>query len=141
MGVEKWLFSGEPLNEDKIIEVEKLFGFQFPSDYKQCIIKNNGGYPEPNIFDSDDGRLEAVFNNLISFTDTNINIKMFHEFSSEKLIPFARDPFGNLLCFDYSKNVNSPHIIFYNTEESEIALISPICKSFTDLLERLYSLN
>lgn len=126
MGVEKWLFSGEPLNEDKIIEVEKLFGFQFPSDYKQCIIKNNGGYPEPNIFDSDDGRLEAVFNNLISFTDTNINIKMFHEFSSEKLIPFARDPFGNLLCFDYSKNVNSPHIIFYNTEESEIALISPI---------------
>lgn len=141
MGVEKWLFSSEePLDEDKIIEVEELFGFKLPSDYKQCILKNNGAYPEPNVFDSDDGRIETVFNNLISFTDTNINIKMFHKFSSQKLIPFARDPFGNLLCFDYSKDEEAPPIIFYNTEESEIGLTSQVCNSFTDLLERLYSL-
>ena len=75
---------GGTLDEDRIIEVEKLFGFKLPNDYKQCIIKNNGGYPEPNVFDSDDGRVEAVFNNLISFTDKDINIEMFQEFSSQK---------------------------------------------------------
>ncbi|MBA4538836.1 SMI1/KNR4 family protein [Bacillus aquiflavi] len=141
MGLKKWLFSDESLDEKKIIEVERLFGFKLPDDYKKCIMENNGGFPEPNIFNCDDGRIEAVFNNLISFTDENLNIKMFYEFSSQKLIPFARDPFGNLLCFDYSKNNESPKIVFYNYEETGSASITPVCKSFTALLDRLYSLT
>ncbi|MBP3041174.1 SMI1/KNR4 family protein [Bacillaceae bacterium Marseille-Q3522] len=141
MGLKKWLFSGEHLDEKKITEVEKSFGFKFPADYKQCIMKNNGGFPEPNIFDCDDGRTEAVFNNLISFTDENLNIKMFYEFSLQKLIPFARDPFGNLLCFDYRDNDESPKIVFYNCEENGITLVTPVCESFTVLLDRLYPLK
>lgn len=141
MQVIKWLFKDKPLDEKQIIEVEKLFGFQFPDDYKKCVLENNGGYPEPNIFDCDDGRIEVVFNNLISFTDENQNIKMFYEFSLQKLIPFATDPFGNLLCFDFRDNASSPKIIFYNCEESGSTLITPVCESFTDLLERLYSLE
>ncbi|MEI4804045.1 SMI1/KNR4 family protein [Bacillus sp. FJAT-51639] len=139
MGLKKWLFSDESLDEQEIIEVERLFGFKLPDDYKQCITKNNGGFPEPNTFDCDDGRIEAVFNDLISFTDKDLNIKMFSEFSTQKLFPFARDPFGNLLCFDYNDNADSPKVVFYNCEETGSTLITPVCQSFTDLLDRLYS--
>ncbi|EOQ05083.1 hypothetical protein KOY_02869 [Bacillus cereus VDM021] len=139
MGLKKWLFSGESLNEKIFIEVERLFGFKLPDDYKNCIMENDGGFPEPNTFDCDDGRIEAVFNALISFTDEDLNIKMFSEFSSQKLIPFGRDPFGNLLCFDYNDNADSPKVVFYNCEETGSTLITPVCQSFTDLLDRLYS--
>lgn len=138
MGLIKWIFTEKSLDEMKIGEVENSFGFNLPDDYKQCIIENNGGFPEPNNFDCEDGRIEAVFNNLISFTNKDLNIKMFYEFSSQKLIPFAKDPFGNLLCFDYRYNENSPKIVFYDFEETTI---TPVCDSFTDLLERLYALE
>ncbi|MGN0974171.1 MAG: SMI1/KNR4 family protein [Bacilli bacterium] len=139
MGLKKWFFLGKPLGENKIIEVERLFGFKLPDDYKNCVMENNGGFPEPNTFDCDDGRIEAVFNDLISFTDEDLNIKMFSEFSLKKLIPFGRDPFGNLLCFDYNENIDSPKVVFYNCEETGSTLITPVCQTFTDLLDRLYS--
>lgn len=63
---------------------------------------------------------------------------MFYEFSSQKLIPFAKDPFGNLLCFDYRYNEKSPKIVFYDCEETTI---TTVCDSFTELLERLYALE
>lgn len=112
MGLIKWIFTEGPLEEIKIDEVEKSFGFNLPDDYKQCVIENNGGFPEPNIFDCDDGRIEAVFNNLISYTNKDLNIKMFTEFLSQKIFPFAKDPFGNLLCFDYRYNEKLPVIVF-----------------------------
>lgn len=138
MGLIKWIFTEGPLEEIKIDEVEKSFGFNLPDDYKQCIMENNGGFPEPNIFDCDDGRIEAVFNNLISYTNKDLNIKMFTEFSFQKIFPFAKDPFGNLLCFDYRFNEKLPVIVFYDCEER---IITPVCDSFTDLLERLYALE
>ncbi|QHA91158.1 SMI1/KNR4 family protein [Bacillus sp. N1-1] len=141
MGIDSWLFVDEKLNDSKINEIEKSFGIKFPSDYRKCIINNNGGFPEPNIFDCDDGRIEVVFNNLISFTNKDLNIKMYEEFSSKKLFPFARDPFGNLICFDYRDNQLFPEVVFYDYDELDGSVTNTICKSFTDLLERLYSLN
>lgn len=88
MGFIKWVYSEEPIDEKKIVEVEKLYGFKLPDDYKLCVLNNNGGYPAPNFFDCDDGRIEAVFNNLISFTNDDININMFYEFSFRKFIMF-----------------------------------------------------
>lgn len=140
MAVEKWLFT-EPLLEEEITEIEKIYGVMLPSDYKQCIKENNGGFPEPNIFDCDDGSTEMVFNNLISFTDENVNIRMFHEFTSQSLFPFAQDPFGNLICFDYKESNKSPKVVYLNFEENKEFTITSVCDSFTVLLDRLYYLK
>ncbi len=141
MGISKWLF-GTPIEDEKqITEVEQLFGYKLPDDFKKCIVINNGGSPVPNTFDCDDGRIGAVFNNLLSFTDVNINIRMFSEYAPQKLIPFARDPFGNLLCFDYSTSEKFPKVVFYDCEGTSSKVINPICDSFTELLDRLYSMN
>lgn len=136
MGLKEWLFPDEPLDDKIISVVEKLFGVKLPDDYKQCIKENNGGYPKPDVFNLDDGSEGFVFNNLISFTDEDLNIKMLAEkFAPQHLFPFADDPFGNLLCFDYSCNKNSPKVVFY---DHELDTILPVCDSFTALLERLY---
>ncbi|MFD2214907.1 SMI1/KNR4 family protein [Metabacillus endolithicus] len=139
MGLTKWKYTEEPIGEKKLVEVEEKFGFTFPADFKQCVIYNNGGFPDPNVFDCDDGRIEVVFNNLISFTNKDINIQMFYEFSAQKLIPFARDPYGNLLCFDYRYNEDSPKVVFFISEDEETS-ITPVCDTFTDLINRLYSI-
>ena len=139
MAVEKWLFTDEPVEEGEIIEIEKLYGVILPCDYKQCIKENNGGFPEPNIFDCDE-ETEMVFNNLISFTDEDVNIRMFRGLSSQRLFPFAKDPFGNLICFDYRGSNESPKVVFFNIEENGKSTITSICDSFTMLLDRLYYL-
>ncbi len=41
-----WLFTDGAIDEQVIIAVENSFGVRFPDDYRECIKKNNGGYPE-----------------------------------------------------------------------------------------------
>ncbi|MGE7902932.1 SMI1/KNR4 family protein [Peribacillus sp. NPDC094092] len=142
MGLKKWLFVEEEKPDEGVIaSIERLFEIEYPDDYKMCVMKYNGGFPEPNIFNFGEGQ-QGVFNDLISFTDNDINIGMFYEqFSSPALkgiVPFARDPFGNYLCFDYRNNYSSPKIIFFNHEEEAL---SQVCDTFSDLLEQMYSLE
>ncbi|MFJ7744617.1 SMI1/KNR4 family protein [Peribacillus sp. NPDC097295] len=145
MGVKKWLFvEDEKPVESVIALVEKAFGIEYPEDYKKCIMKYNGGFPHPNIFNFKDGR-QGVFNDLISFTDKDLKIEMFYEqFSNPVLkgiVPFARDPFGNYLCFDFQENYSSPKIVFLNHEEEGEVALSIICDTFSDLINELYSLE
>ena len=55
-----------------------------------------------------------------------------------KVYPFARDPFGNLLCFDYRNSTESPTVVFWDHEEENIKeAIYPVCSTFTELLASL----
>lgn len=44
--------------------------------------KNNGGYPEPNIYDINDDEGGAVFDCLLSFTNKDANIEVVYELTS-----------------------------------------------------------
>ncbi|WGV58804.1 SMI1/KNR4 family protein [Brevibacillus brevis] len=144
MGLIRWMFVEKPVDEITVATVEKKFGVRFPSDYRECVQKYNGGYPKPQKFDFDNGT-QGVFNDLISFTDEVLNIQMFFDFKDDpctmRIVPFGRDPFGNLLCFDFRNSLDKPQIVFYDHEEKIEDAITPICTSFTELLERMYSLE
>ncbi|KRD91005.1 MULTISPECIES: SMI1/KNR4 family protein [Priestia] len=133
-----------PISEKVINDVESYFNIQFPLDYKKCILNFNGGYPQPKVFDTD-VKSELVFSCLLSFTSDDANIVEVYEMKSQVLpsgiYPFARDPFGNLLCFDYRKNVSEPTIVFFDHEVEKEQAIYHICDTFTELLEKLYSLD
>lgn len=103
----------------------------------------NGGYPEPNLFEYDN-EAQGIFNDLISFTNPDLNMSMIYEYSKEELperiVPFGRDPFGNFLCFDYRSMQENPTIVFYDHEsEVEEEKIIYVCDTFTQLLSELYS--
>ncbi|APQ60695.1 hypothetical protein PPOLYM_01951 [Paenibacillus polymyxa] len=144
MGLKKWLFAEGPVDDATIAATEQLFQVTFPQDYKECVKNFNGGYPVPNNFDYDNDA-QGVFNDLISFTNSELNITMFREFAQDSftkgIIPFGRDPFGNLLGFDYRFNKEVPLIIFFDHEEIGEEAITPVCDTFTELLDKLYSIE
>ncbi|MCG7316159.1 SMI1/KNR4 family protein [Brevibacillus laterosporus] len=136
----KWIVPKEPVEEKTISKVEMSLGIKFPRDYILSIMKFNGGYPEPNNFNFSDGG-GAVFNNLLSFTIDTARIEETYDFLPKGIIPFARDPFGNLICFDYRKDKQFPTVVFFDHEEEGEDAIEPICDTFSELLDKLYSLE
>jgi cell wall assembly regulator SMI1 len=144
----KWIFTHGVVELAEIEEVEKELGVKFPKDYIDCALKNNGGHPTLDIYDFEQRR-EAVFNRLLSFhVDRASYILTIYDAIRDRLVddvyPFADDPFGNHICFDYRKNSESPTIVFWDHElafENPEKGLFPICETFSELLSKLYSLE
>lgn len=130
---------------NQIVKVEKALGIKFPKDYIGCAKINNGGYPSKEAFDFD-ARTEAVFNRLLSFHDDKKNyiVSVFNGIKDrlvDGVYPFADDPFGNHLCFDYRGNNKKPVIVFWDHEAAFMNIeeaVFKVCDTFTELLEKLY---
>lgn len=133
----KWLnYKDSSIN---IIEsVEHRLQITLPEDYKQFVLKYDGGYP--NHFKVD-GKVE-IFNNLISLDENEYNniyeiLEDLQDRIGDQLIPFAENGFGNLLCFDYSANKN---IVFWDHEKNygDFKELPLVCFSFSSLIENLF---
>ncbi|MBX6314974.1 MAG: SMI1/KNR4 family protein [Isosphaeraceae bacterium] len=144
----QWRWAGPPIDRDVIARVEESWGISFPEDYVACALVNHGGRPKPKCFDFP-GHPEAVFSHLLGYIDAtskneNLSITQMYDAVKDRLpdriFPFAADPFGNLICFDYrGPKRHSPTVVFWNHEvDDPKQMITPICKTFTDLLEKLY---
>lgn len=146
----------------KVIKsVEQLLAVKFPDDYIQCILNNHGGQPEPSRFNFGD-KDATSFGELLTFDTAHRNyiLKIFNsikEMLPDGVIPFANDPGGNYICFDYNEKGNNPVIVFLDHElsfteddltEEELAdkplneyqrlAITYVCNNFTELLSMLY---
>ena len=139
----RWICENDEIELEAISKVEDTLGIKFPKDYIEIIIKNDGAYPKPNRFEANGS--EEVFNNLLSFDEEDCSniIDTYNDVKDrliEKIIPFAEDPFGNLICFDYRDN-NQPTIIFWEHEKAlnnKDLAVSYLCGSFSELLSMLY---
>lgn len=104
-----------------IAVVERALSVTFPHLYLETVKKFNGGSPINNIFDTDKSS-ERVFSNLLSFNlDSKYSILSDWEDNKERMpngvIPFAVDPGGNYICFDY-RSTTEPSVVFWNHEEN-----------------------
>jgi hypothetical protein len=139
----RWISENNDVELATISNLETIFEVKFPKDYVEIIMKNDGGYPKPNRFNLNDN--EEIFNNLLSFGEEGgSNIVDTYSYVKdrlvEKVIPFAEDPFGNLICFDYRTN-NQPTIVFWEHEKAfndKESATSYLCDSFTELLLMLH---
>lgn len=133
----KWLnYKGSSI--DIIESVEHRLQITLPEDYKQFVLKYDGGYP--NHFKVD-GKVE-IFNNLISLDENGYNniyeiLEDLQDRIGDQLIPFAENGFGNLLCFDYSANKN---IVFWDHEKNhdDFKESTFVCFSFSSLIGNLF---
>lgn len=140
-----WKFPKEVPSEQDIKNVEEKFNITFPLDYIECIKINNGARPKPKTFDFD-GHKENIFSSLLSIRSKDKeNILEVYEWIKDRLpdnvYPFAKDPFGNYICFKYEKSENNSYIVFWNHEkanDNKQSSIDFICKDFKSLLEKLY---
>ncbi|MGG0238072.1 SMI1/KNR4 family protein [Bacillus rhizoplanae] len=134
--------SKKTITDEQIQQVEQYLGVKFPTDFVECVKKYNGGYPLPNTFDII-GQGEDTFNKLLTFDlESKHYILQTYEDIKDRLVdkvyPFARDPFGNHICFDYRNNPLSPNVVFWDHEEEMEEAIYSVCSSFQELLSSLY---
>jgi hypothetical protein len=140
----KWILTKKAISSEEIASVEGEFGITFPQDYIECVREKNGGQPVPDTFEFV-GNSGAVMNSLIPINlDEQRNVVNVYEKLKSRLphsvYPFADDPFGNYLCFDYSKG-EVPVIIFWDHEKAysdRDAATSFVCNSFKELLIKLH---
>ena len=81
---------------------------------------NNGANVEPEIFNVNNH--ERVFGNLLSFDENSDEyiVEVYNDFNGtlpKELIPFAFDPAGNLICFDY-KIMKKIQLLFWEHEDA-----------------------
>lgn len=142
-----WEWTEAPVDRRIIAEVEEAWGIRFPDDYVHCAMENHGGRPTPACFKAPVWG-ESVFCDLLSFNDNSPDsIVERYEGMKDALppgvYPFADDPFGNHLCFDYrGRPEGEPVVVFWDHEGMEPgrpeAALHYVCGSFTELLDSLY---
>lgn len=113
----------QPLDRDVIEEAEKRIGFNFPESYKECVIKYHGSTPLQDLFDVEN--VQRVFGQFLEYDDSSESLLYCYVNGIDEhrgiippyIIPFAEDPSGNYICFDYSENKGSPKVVFLNLDE------------------------
>lgn len=131
-----WMYV-HPLKSPSLIEeFEKQFNFNFPNEYKECVLKYNDGFPSNKYkFDTEKTR-EHVFKTLLSFNKKDEEtIWNFNNINDEYLrntyIAFAIDFYENKIAFN--KDDNSIHLIYHETND-----ISYVADSFSSFINSLY---
>ncbi|YCA42408.1 SMI1/KNR4 family protein [Bacillus sp. JZ8] len=156
-----WRSGDEPVSRQFIEEIANKIGVVFPEDYIVCVMENNGARVSPEIFNV--GEKERVFGMLLTFDqDDNESLyniyKGYQDTLPDFIIPFAIDPAGNLICFDYKNHEKNPIVVFWEHEdawEKEILMkeeglseeeaeeaarenIFYVANTFTEFLQKLY---
>ena len=144
--VEYLPLDGVEFNPANVLEFEKKHGVVFPESYKRLLKECQGKTPNPNYF-----KLNNSFSSIsvfYHFYDHRDDIDAYHieknqdflrEYISAKLVAFAEDPGGNLICFDYRKGPENPEIVFVSHEDVGDDAINHICKDLDKFLNSLYA--
>ncbi|MGG0458829.1 SMI1/KNR4 family protein [Bacillus mycoides] len=117
----QWRSPDEPIMREDVKNVEQELNINFPLDYIECVMKNNGAHVSPEVFEVEGKR--KVFGTLLSYDmddDENI-IEVFNDYKDTlpaELVPFAFDPAGNLICFDYKNHGGNPIVVFWEHEDA-----------------------
>ncbi len=120
-----------PVDNKLIDNIEAFFNIALPSDYKTLLEEVNQGKPSHDKFDADN-RKECVLDYMINLSETIITSKSIKE---KRLIPIARDPFGNLIAYKLTEGNRILSIVFWDHETNSEYHIA---KSFSEFMGKLY---
>lgn len=147
---------GIKLNDNMICEFEQQLGIKLPSEYKEFLLKNNGGKPEGNwsfdfIENGTKNKTESVINYFEKIYDEktikvdDLRVGYLALVESEQipntLLPIADDPFGNIifLCIggdDFGKVYFGNHEL--EDPETGYIVMSLISDSFENFIDKLH---
>lgn len=135
-------------SESAIASLEKRLDIVLPSEYKEHILKYNGGYPNKECFDTQGGGRSkihyfyAIYDGEYSNFEKSFNIFKIEETRMlSHVFPIAYDDGGNQICIsigdkDYGK------IYFWDHEEEsdepDYENMYLIANSFNEFLEGLF---
>lgn len=147
----EWVRTKSAPDQDEISRIEEYFGVRFPQEYLNCAKTNNGGHPSPDCFGFGMEQNSISYLHLLSHDDDYGIVKSYEAAKGimpDGIVPFADDPFGNMICFDYRESKSNPKIVFWDYEKACIELektdgdytkaLKYICESFSDFIDMLH---
>ena len=116
-----------PITTEDLDALEGRLGIKIPLQYRQWLLKYNGGRPIPSGFrfkreagpytDSTIAWFFAVYDGKFENFETKYRFwKITTKRVPGDLVPIARDPFGNLICLSFSGD-DQGRVYFWNHEE------------------------
>lgn len=151
----------KPLKSENLIdEFEQLCGYKFPESFRQCVKENNGGYPEPCMFDSTINAGGDIYY-LLSFNKGDHNSIWFELEAIESNLMCAKDiddldyveqlleiinnyvVFACGCCGDYIAFDRRDDSVAYILHDAplDFPFIERVADSFEDFLDCLYPLD
>lgn len=138
------------LTLEELAAAEQRLKVVFPTDFREFLLKHNGGRPTPNRFlfkdheGKDSSSLVHFFHAIYDGRIDNLEMKYQFLVSEGRLLPkmapIANDPFGNLICLSVAGE-DLGNVYFWDHEiEPETAgyeNMSLIADSFTEFLNKL----
>jgi hypothetical protein len=101
--------SKAPITDDQIKKIENRLRISLPQDYKDFLLKHNGGYPDPDafIFRRGEKSEEGAVDRFLAIHDgQHDNLARYLEWYKGRLprnlFPVAHDPGGNLIAISVS---------------------------------------
>lgn len=116
-------YSMPPIQESDISRIERLFNITLPQDYRQFLLRYNGGRPEPSVFriknyyNSDNMAVIDTFLGISNGQEDSLEeyIKTYRDRMPKNIIPIAYDPGGNIIAISVSGN-DQGYIYFWEHE-------------------------
>lgn len=131
------------LNEKKLVKFEKKIRRKLPEEYREFLLKHNGGNPSKDCFEfkGEPYFIDYVYgiHNGPEYLTLQWHIKILKNRIPSSLVPFAGDPGGNLYCIDISDEKKGG-IYFWNHEtcdNGEWTYILKLAETFHDFFQNL----
>jgi hypothetical protein len=117
--------SFEDITNIEISKFEEKYNLKLPLEYKEFLLKSNGGKPCPRKFTSTDHKI--ISRVMMFFPLTNAipyNLAFYYEtygigkMIPENLLPIGEDPIKNLVCLSLDKK-SFGAILYWNKDDEE----------------------
>ena len=145
---------GNKISLSDIENFEMQYNIIIPNEYKEFLLKNNGGSPENFLFTTEFDEVQPG-NSEVKKQATDIERffslrELFFEYEDiidddyieSKYIPIARTSFGNLILLSAENHSDSGKVYFSNHDiinpNNGKFLISEIKSTFVEFIDSLY---
>jgi len=117
---------GNPLTEEDLANLERQLDMTLPAQYRQFLLRSNGGSPSPDIVDIEG--LEGGMASIQSFfgiggplecDDLSGNKEVFSDRIPPRMLPVACDCSGNIYCLSVSGD-DCGRVIYVDRQSPEL---------------------
>jgi hypothetical protein len=135
---------GPPLDESKVSELEEALGVSLPSDYREFLLRFNGGSPAPCDFvvpsheeELFDIRTLFGVTRPIEVSNVEWNIREYRTECGAELIPIGRTGDNDILLLGI-RGHRTGEVLFLDWAEDDLATaVHFVAKSFSEFLAGL----
>lgn len=135
--------SNEVLTESVIQDFERINGVQLPQQYREFLLKYNGGYPKPYYFtiskEQGIGMVNIFYGIGEMYDNLDKKIDIFDDIFDAGFIPIADDSGGNQICLGLTEmHFGNVYFWIHDEDPEDMDNMYFLAKDFLGFLEKLH---